>query len=707
MAVVGAISVLAGCSYRVELPDAKWQPRTSRIEAADGSLLVRLHGGEDRVPVPLDRVSPALRQAIVAAEDRRFWEHSGIDLRAIARALLRNTEAAAVEQGGSTITQQHVKNAYLDDGQALRRKLREVVLAREAEKRYSKEEILEQYLNTIYFGNGAYGVEAAARRYFGKRAADLGLAESAFLAGVVRGPELYDPRVDEARAQARRAEVLASMAELGMITTEEASAASAAPLQVRSDHEGVYPAPHFVEEVKRLILDDARFGATVEERRKLLFGGGLTIRTTLDPRLQALARDAAAEVLPDGGPDAAVVAVEPATGAVRALVGGLRFFSGGDGSRFNLATQARRQAGSAFKPFALVAALEQGISRRARLPAPATISIPHPAGTWKVRNFSRRHYGSLTLASATHRSVNTAYAHLVTQTGAERVVDTAARMGITSQLVPVPSAVLGTNEVTPLEMASAYATLAADGAHLAPHFVSEVTDAAGRILYRAKLQPQQRLAPELARRATHVLQGVLERGTGRRAHIHRPAAGKTGTTQNHGDAWFIGYTPRLATAVWIGFPRAATPMVPPATPVAVTGGRWPAEVWSRFMVSALAGVAPAPFPPAPPPLPTSAPRRTSSTTTTTVSPTTTSPTTTSPTTTPTTTATSTTTTTSTSAITRTTTSSSTTTPRHRGPIPTLTIPTIPGWTAEPPPPPSPSPPPPPRPPRPRGGPASR
>ncbi|HWC10990.1 MAG TPA: penicillin-binding transpeptidase domain-containing protein, partial [Acidimicrobiales bacterium] len=502
------------------------------------------------------------------------------------------------------------------------------------EKRLSKEEILERYLNTIYFGNGSYGVEAAARRYFGKRAADLDLAESAFLAGAVRGPELYDPRVDPERAKARRGQVLTSMVQLGMITSEEAAAASAAPLELRGDEEGVYPAPHFVEEVKRFVLDDARFGATMEERRKLLFGGGLTISTTLDPRLQAEAQGAAAQVLPDGGPDAAVVAIEPATGAVRALVGGLRFFEGGDGSRFNLATQARRQAGSAFKPFALVAALDQGMSRRQRIPAPASVSIPQPDGTWTVRNFSRRGYGSLTLAAATRRSVNTAYAHLVTRTGPERVVDTAARMGISSELAPVPSAVLGTNEVTPLEMASAYATLAADGTHVAPYLVSEITGRDGQVLYRAEPRPEPRLPPDLARRANHVLQGVVERGTGRRARIDRPVAGKTGTTQNHGDAWFIGYTPRLATAVWVGFPEAITPMVPPVTPISVTGGAWPAQIWAAFMGAALAGVEPVPFPAAPPPLPVAATTRTTTRpTTATTSPRRTTTTTTSPTTT--------------------------------------------------------------------------
>ncbi|HEX2064203.1 MAG TPA: transglycosylase domain-containing protein, partial [Acidimicrobiales bacterium] len=357
MAAVGVVvGMLSACSYRVAIPEAEWEPRTSKVEAADGSLLVRLHGAEYRVPVPLEQMSPALRDAVVAAEDRRFWDHSGIDLRAIGRALLRNAAAAGVEEGGSTITQQYVKNVHLGDGQTLRRKLREVAIARELEKRYSKEQILERYLNAVYFGNGAYGAEAAARRYFDKRAAELDLAESAFLAGVVRGPELYDPRVDPERARDRRAQVLDGMAELGMISGEEAAAAGAAPLEVRGQEESVYPAPHFVEEVKRLVLENPSFGETVEERRRVLFGGGLTIRTTLDPRLQALAREAAAEVVPDGGPDVAVVAVEPETGAVRALVGGLHFFDGGDGSRFNLATQARRQAGSAFKPFALVAA---------------------------------------------------------------------------------------------------------------------------------------------------------------------------------------------------------------------------------------------------------------------------------------------------------------------------------------------------------------
>ncbi len=355
--------MLGACSYSVELPEPRWQRRTSRIQAADGSLLVRLHGSEDRAPVPLDRMSPTLRQAIVAAEDRRFWQHSGIDLRAIARAVLRNTEAAAVQQGGSTITQQYVKNVYLDDDEALRRKLREVMLARTVEKRYVKEEILERYLNTVYFGNGAYGVEAAARRYFGKRAAELGLAESAFLAGVVRGPELYDPRVDPARAKERRDQVLTSMVELRMITSQEAGAASAAPLQLRSDEEGVYAAPHFVEDVKRFLLDDARFGATVEERRKRLFGGGAHHPYDARPPSPGSGQRGRRRRGPrrrpgcGGGSGGAGDGRRPRPRGWSVLLRGRGRVS------FQPGDAGPAAAGSAFKPFALVAALEQGISR--------------------------------------------------------------------------------------------------------------------------------------------------------------------------------------------------------------------------------------------------------------------------------------------------------------------------------------------------------
>ncbi|MFP5377813.1 MAG: PBP1A family penicillin-binding protein [Acidimicrobiia bacterium] len=603
-----ALAVLVGgaCTWTappLESTSAPPLAESSQILAADGTVLTALHGEENRETVPLSRVPAALRDAVVAIEDERFWEHKGVDTRSVLRAVYTNATEGEVVEGGSTITQQYVKNELVGAERTLRRKLQEVSLAYQMERRYTKERILELYLNTIYFGNGAYGVQAAAKEYFGIAVDHLSLGQAALLAGLIRAPNRTDPYVDPQRAAGRRRVVLDKMVELGRASAEEAAAADAEPLIPATPAAERYPAPHFVERVKRFVLDDPRFGPTAEARRDLLFRGGLRITTTLDRRRQEAAESAVAKVLsqPEADPAAAVASIEPGTGFVRALVGGRDFFGTAPEAKFDLATQGSRPAGSAFKPFVLAAALEQKVPVTKFYDAPGTMTIPLPRQPWTVSNYEGQGGGRMTLLDATIRSVNTVYAQLILDVGPADAVATAARMGITSPLQPYPSAVLGTNDVTPLEMASAYGTLANRGLAVPPAFVTRVAGPDGRVLYQHQHFQKRVLDQANVDAEVDVLRQVVERGTGVAARIGRPAAGKTGTGQEWRDAWFVGFTPELATAVWVGFPDRQRSMVPPATRIVVTGGSWPAEIWSLYTSAALADVPISDF--APPPAP--------------------------------------------------------------------------------------------------------
>jgi len=601
VAVVGAL--LAGaCSYAPAGPELEGRRRaqSTTLLNADGSVLTTMDAGEDRQDVDLDALPRHLIDAVVAIEDARFWSHKGVDLRALVRAAVHNAEEGEVVEGGSTITQQYVKVALLDPSKTLSRKIEEAVLAVRLERRYSKREILELYLNTVYFGNGAYGVQAAAHEYFGVDAAALSVEQAALLAAVIRSPSGYDPRDHPRKAERRRNLVLRRMGELHLLPRGRVAEARAVPVVLASRTDGErYPAPQFVEQVKRFILRDDRFGATRAERQELLFSGGLRITTTLDPAAQLAAEQAVASVRPPApGPDAALVSVEPASGAVRALVGGRDFWGTAPGAKLDLATGGPgRPAGSSFKPFVLAAALDEGIPLDRRYPAPSRIELDLPGEVWNVENYEGGGGGSADLVEATAKSYNTVYAQLIEDVGPGDAVDMASRLGVASHLEPYYSAVLGTNLVHPLDMAAAYATLANRGVRVAPSFVTEVTKADGQVLYRQRIRGERVLDGAVADRVTSVLQHVLADGTGVRARIGRPAAGKTGTGQEYRDAWFVGYTPELATAVWMGFPEEGTrSMVPPATALRVTGGTWPASAWQRYMSAALASRPVTPFP---------------------------------------------------------------------------------------------------------------
>ena len=439
----------------------------------------------------------------------------------------------------------------------------------------------------------------------GSRSRDLTLAEGALLAGLIQRPGATDPYDRPSEAVARRNLVLERMRSNRFASDEAVDAALAEPLTLGSPTtpaEERYAAAYFVEEVKQWILDDPRFGATPQARRALLFGGGLRIQTTVDLAQQAEAEAAVASILPDpAGPSASLVSIEPATGYVRAMVGGRDFFGPGENAKLNLATQGPRQAGSSFKPMVLAAALAQGIDPATTLSAPACIDIPLDNGQiWHPCNYGGGGAGTVSIVEGTVHSYNTLYAQLIMRVGAEEAMDAATSFGVRSPLRTNPAAVLGTNEVTALDMASAYATFANRGIHVPPILVTRITRADGTVLFQHEHTQAKVLDAGVADTLTSILEQVITRGTGTKAQLDRPAAGKTGTAQEWRDAWFAGYTPDLATAVWVGFPTARQiSMEPPVTSIRVTGGSYPAQIWQRYMQAALAGRPPTPFNPPP------------------------------------------------------------------------------------------------------------
>jgi penicillin-binding protein 1A len=589
------LGVAAGaCRYESDLRLPDRQAESTKILAADGSVLTTVHGEQDRERVPLARVAPVLQDAVVAIEDARYFDHDGVDPRGLLRALSRDLRSGEADEGGSTITQQYVRAVMLDADKTLARKVREAVLALRLEHQYSKREILERYLNTVYFGNGTYGVEAASRLYFARSATDIDLAQAALLAGLIQAPERTNPHRDPAAAQHRRDVVLDRMAELGRVRPEDAAAAKVQPLGVVPlAPGGRYAAAHFVAQVQRFITSSPAFGADRPARERLLFTGGLRVETTLDPGLQTLAERAVSEVLTEPGadPEAALVSIEPVSGHVVAYVGGRDFFGPSPSAQFDLAQNATgRSSGSAFKPFVLAAALEAGIPLSRTFRAPPEITIPvEGQEPWTVANYEGQGDGSrMDLTEATVDSVNTVYAQLMMEVGPQAAVDVATRLGVRTPLQANPAAVLGTNGVTVLDLASAYASFAGDGLHAEPVLVTRVTDRDGKVLYQAPRTRRRVLDEVTARTVNDVLQDVVTDGTGANARIGRQVAGKTGTAEDYSDAWFAGYTPGLSTAVWVGFPGTIQPMTAPTTRITVTGGSWPAEIWQRFQGAALA-----------------------------------------------------------------------------------------------------------------------
>jgi penicillin-binding protein 1A len=557
-------------------------------------LLAELHGIENREIVPAEDIPQHVRDAVVAIEDERFYSHSGVDALAIARALWADIRSRSYAQGASTITQQFIKNAFITDEKTLDRKVREAALAYQLEKKWSKEKILNEYLNIIYFGEGAYGIQAAAQTYFGIDAADLDLAQAALLVGIPKSPSNYSPRRDPEAAQGRRDLILNKMFQQGYISSPELQDALAEPIELappRSEADVKYP--YWVELVRDQLM--TRYGASN------VLQGGLRVYTTIDPARQDAAERAVAEILNEpGDPAAALVSIDLHTGGIVAMVGGSDFSA----QQFNLATQGRRQPGSAFKTFVLAAAIEQGMSPGAVYESgPVTIELP--ADDWKVNS---KDVGPITLAQATAASSNGAYARLMMDVGPANVVDMAKKLGVETPLQPNPAIALGglTVGVSPLEMAVAYGSIATGGERLSgsvafdpdepllPVAITRVEEPDGQVLDQNEVVRSRVLDPTVAYVVTDTLKGVIAGGTGRAADIGRPAAGKTGTTQSYRDAWFVGYTPDLVTAVWVGYPDEQKEMTD-VHGIKVTGGSLPAQIWASYMNAAHSGLEPRDF----------------------------------------------------------------------------------------------------------------
>ncbi|HVM39283.1 MAG TPA: PBP1A family penicillin-binding protein [Acidimicrobiia bacterium] len=558
----------------------------SIVYDSTGGVLGYLHAGENRHPVDYEEFPQRLIDAVVAIEDQEFFAHEGIDVAGIARALRTNVDAGRVVQGASTITQQLAK-LHLDPSERdLEAKVEETGLALALERRYEKEEILEHYLNAVYFGNGAYGVKAAAELYFDTTVENLSVDQAALLAGLIANPRRFDPIREPEAAEARRNAVLGRMAAEGTIERERARRLAERPLPQRLHPlEEAPEEAYFLAEVRRQLLRDERLGDTYEERFDTLFSGGLRIHTTVDRRLQRAALTAVRNGLPESPFTASLVAIEPTTGAVRAMVGGPGF----DQQKFNLATQGARQPGSSFKVVTLTAALEAGFSPNDLVngSAPCEFPMPHGQEPWRVRNYEGGGGGVVPLHQALSRSMNCAFARVVLALGPERVVDMAHRLGIDRHLDPYPSITLGAEEASPLEMATVFSTLAADGVRRGPFLVTKIVQADGTVLFNEIGSEERAVDASIARMVTAVLRQVIEAGTGTAADIGRPAAGKTGTAQQWRDAWFGGYTPQLAAAVWMGSPEGEVPMTNVGG-IRVTGGSYPARIWAAFMNEALA-----------------------------------------------------------------------------------------------------------------------
>ncbi|MCP3952600.1 MAG: PBP1A family penicillin-binding protein [Desulfobacterales bacterium] len=569
----------------------------TEIYAASGERIMILGGRE---AIPLDRVSHHFIRAVIATEDHRFWDHTGVNKLRTLKALYITLFEPGRVQGASTITQQLAKNLFFSFKRTYKRKFHELLVALQIEAQYNKRDILEAYVNQIPFGIGAHGIEQAARKYFGKPAATLSLSEAALLAGLPKSPTRYNPYRYYLRARKRQKVVLSRMVAVGYISPRDAKEAFGNAPVLKERKANARTGSYFLDTVlKRL---EERYGPEV------IHHGGLQVFTTLEPRLQSAAVAAVQRGLAsleqrlgtlanqpsdDQRPQGALVAVAANSGAVRAMVGGRDYAD----SEYNRAIQGMRQPGSGFKPFLYYSALENLELSPAAVVTDRAVTIPVAgAADWSPRNFGRQHAGPMILKRALLKSVNTVAAQLVAETGPDAVIKIARRCGIQSPLKKVYSVALGSSEVTPLEMAAAFATFATGGIRNRPFFISRVEDAMGQVLEEHIVSGKRTLDPTLTYQLVEMMQGVMDQGTGaitRRMGFSPPAAGKTGTTNGYRDAWFTGFTPTLSTSVWVGFDKKKGLRDPNGT--GITGGHGAAPIWADFMIQATSGEPPRKF----------------------------------------------------------------------------------------------------------------
>lgn len=579
-------------------PPALAGPGTEILDS-QGRRITMIRGTARQTDLPLRAIPPIARQAVVAIEDSRFYSHFGVDLRGTARALFTNLQEGRAAEGGSTITQQVARILYLSQEKTLQRKLSEAMVALKLEREYTKDQILEIYLNRAYWGHGAEGIEAASQTYFGKSCRSLTLAESAMLAGLLQRPEGLTPLRHPEAASKRQHVVLDRMAELKIITKADAAKAKRARLRYAPSpdrtHAALYFTAHLINQLTQRFGDEA------------VFRGDLKVWTTLDLDMQKHAEKVVTDLVKKQGKryrfdQAALVAIDPRSGYVRAMVGGADFQK----SQFNRAIQAKRQPGSTFKPFVYLTAFHFGISPEATA-SDAVVSYPVAGGKrWTPRNYDNETMGVATLRKALEHSNNVVAVKLLKEVGPVPVIENAHRLGISTALTNDLSLGLGTSVVTPLELTSAYGVFAADGIRAEPMTFFRVADAHGRVLFENRPLPYRVIDESTVRTLNGVLQGVITRGTATRAQIGRPAAGKTGTTNDSRDAWFVGYVPQLVAGLWIGNDDNSVTKK-------ATGGAVCAPAWASFMKVALKREPPVPFPtpapivPVPSPNPAAAP----------------------------------------------------------------------------------------------------
>ncbi|AIQ44573.1 carboxypeptidase [Paenibacillus sp. FSL R7-0273] len=583
--LVLAAGALLGYLYNKPLPPVGDDIRSRLLDARGNVLATFTTDGRSRNPVTLDKIAPELIQATLAVEDRKFFEHAGFDLKGMARAVLANLEKGERSQGASTLTQQLARNLYLTHEKTWTRKTKEALYTMQLEMKYSKDEILNMYLNEIYYGHGAYGIEAASRMYFGKAAAELSLAESALLAGIPKGPTYYSPYTHPDNAKKRQGIILSSMVQVGDITAAQAEEASEAVLSFKPQGERntVVLAPYFRDYVRGLVTDT--LGISSDE----LELGGLEVYTTLDPDMQQAAEEAVDKGMDSSSElETALVSIDPRTGYIKAMVGGKNYRS----NQFNHALATTRQPGSSFKPIMYLTALSsrQMTGLSVFNSQPTLFHYDNNRKTYQPKNFGDKYLGEINMRQAIAASDNIYAVNTIMAIGADKVADMAARLGIGSPLQSVPSLALGTSPVSPLEMASAFAVIGGGGIRQPVTAILKITDSKGNLVYEApQASGEQVVEPAAAYVLTRLMEGVFESGgTGNRVAsiIKRPVAGKTGTTDT--DGWMVGFTPELSTAVWVGYDKGRD--------IATADGRRAAPIFAEFTEKALANVPPKIFP---------------------------------------------------------------------------------------------------------------